>query len=533
MSKTEIAAKAAKRRPARSECCADQECASGRRNRYFVGKRLTPDAFRVEQDYLVERRRLLNRAIHGWGVVYGYPVAMAKPDKRCPEAAAGRLEIGAGLALDQPGRELVQTATLSLGFGSVTVFDEKGNPLPTTKGCEPARKTPPPANSCWLLSVHYAERPVAPLTLKDACSCERREWDQVCETVHYSVRPVDCAKCCAPQPCELECDCATGPCCGERALRPPVEPAQRPVEAAKGQSAAETIERIREVVPPEKLPVREPRGEDQYFPRGGCRCLCDHLTHLPVGAQCDRLCEIDTECGPARVDLHNGVPLACVALGQDECGHWSFVNVLDTCGPRRLVKGNDLLFDLIRGCDLTRITQIGWARWHRSPTPVPWPEFNPAWGQENLSGECVTRDFWVEFSKPVRTSTLLPDCFVMTALFSEREGGWRQTLRVPIARIEPSAPTTDPADHTRRATVVVDAAWVDDAIRGSATRFGQLAWMEIEVRGDLIVDCNGQTVDANAVGLSKGPSGNGTPGGTFTSSFPIARQPPKERKPLS
>ena len=35
------------------------------------------------------------------------------------------------------------------------------------------------------------------------------------------------------------------------------------------------------------------------------------------------------------------------------------------CGPRRLVKRNDLLFDLIRGCDLTRISAIGWRDWHR------------------------------------------------------------------------------------------------------------------------------------------------------------------------
>ena len=48
-----------------SECCSDAACDSGLRNNYFEGKRLTADAFRVEQDYLIDRRRLLNRAIHG------------------------------------------------------------------------------------------------------------------------------------------------------------------------------------------------------------------------------------------------------------------------------------------------------------------------------------------------------------------------------------------------------------------------------------------------------------------------------------
>ena len=45
--------------------------------------------------------------------------------------------------------------------------------------------------------------------------------------------------------------------------------------------------------------------------------------------------------------------------------------------------------------------------------------------------------------------------------------------------------------------------------------------VEIEIRGDYIVDCNGQTVDANAVGLSPSPTGNGTPGGTFLSTFRV------------
>src|SRR5262245_14449018 len=167
------ASRPAKRRPLQPECC-DDRCSSGARNRYFIGKRLAPSTFKLEQDYLVERRRLLNRAIHGWGVVYGYPTAMAKPDKKAPYLAAGRIEIGAGLALDEPGRELVQTQTIWLPFGVVTVLDKNGHPVDRSK-----LKGPPPEKVCWLLSVHYAERPISPLSVKDPCSCETHEWDQV------------------------------------------------------------------------------------------------------------------------------------------------------------------------------------------------------------------------------------------------------------------------------------------------------------------------------------------------------------------
>ena len=51
--------------------------------------------------------------------------------------------------------------------------------------------------------------------------------------------------------------------------------------------------------------------------------------------------------------------------------------------------------------------------------------------------------------------------------------------------------------------------------------------VEIEVRGDFIVDCNGQPVDANAVGLLTTPTGNGTPGGTFLSSLRVGKRPAK------
>src|SRR6266852_462324 len=198
----------------RTECCTFDECTSGARNNYFTGKRLTADTFRVEQKYLLERRHLLNRAMHGWGVVYGYPVAMAAADKNCPGAEQGQLEIGQGLALDKVGRELFQTEPIILTFENVIRLDENGAQV-RTQGCDktgPKPGTPDP-NACWLLRAHYAEQSAGRVTLKDPCSCERNEWDRVCETVRFSIQKIDCGDCCANQDCELHCCCGTGPCC--------------------------------------------------------------------------------------------------------------------------------------------------------------------------------------------------------------------------------------------------------------------------------------------------------------------------------
>ena len=104
--------------------------------------------------------------------------------------------------------------------------------------------------------------------------------------------------------------------------------------------------------------------------------------------------------------------------------------------------------------------------------------------------------------------------------------------RVPILGVETSVEAGVPAGHVTRATVVVDAEWVRDATVSKRTIFNQdEAQVEIEVFGDYMVDCNGQTVDANIRGLCAVPSGNGTPGGTLRSNFRVEVRDPHVRPP--
>jgi hypothetical protein len=481
------------------ECCTELECESGLRNNYFEGKRLTADSFRVEQAYMLERRRLLNRAIHGWGVVYGYAITPSQPAKGMGQ---GRLKIGAGLALDKCGRELLQTET-PIEVADLLVLDQNGkriDPENAFSDVGSSNRRAASQSQRWLLSVHYAERDTDHVTIKDPCSCEHREWDHTCETVRYSLQPADDAECCKDFECELECDCKNGPCCDEPANTD--DKYQRPAPTK-----------------PHK--------------RGGCRCLCEHLTQLAPGAGCGSLCEIEEACGSVRVDLRNGVPLACVDLVRDECDRWTFGEEVEACGPRRLVKRNDLLFDLIRGCDLTRISEISWKEWHRDA--ITFEAFDGAFGPEMYRQAEYVTNFSVTFSRPVGQGTLLPDCFAMTVMCREREGNWWQTFRVPIVRLEyiPGV-TRDPIDHVRGAKIVVAGDWVEDGLRGRGSVFNDYETrVEIEVRGDFIVDCNGQTVDANTIGLSSVPTGNGTPGGVFLSTFLVAQRAPQARTGLN
>ncbi len=68
------------------------------RNNYFYGKLLSVDDFESEQKYMNDKRRLINRFMHGCGVVCGLNVVPVGDDT---------ISLEAGLALDFAGREIV------------------------------------------------------------------------------------------------------------------------------------------------------------------------------------------------------------------------------------------------------------------------------------------------------------------------------------------------------------------------------------------------------------------------------------------
>ncbi|MEI9852770.1 MAG: phage tail protein [Sphingomonas sp.] len=91
-------------------------CSPSERNRYFRGKKLTVADFELEQDYLIERRRLINRAMLGWGVIEGFGIKLAE---------AG-ITVDPGMALDARGRELVACEPVDLTAPGDLVWLVKG-----------------------------------------------------------------------------------------------------------------------------------------------------------------------------------------------------------------------------------------------------------------------------------------------------------------------------------------------------------------------------------------------------------------------
>lgn len=88
------------------------------RNRYFYGKLLGVDDFEAEQRYLNDKRRLINRFLHGCGVVCGLNVVAVGDDA---------VSVEAGIALDFAGREIVVDEPVTRKLTQIEGFSFDGD----------------------------------------------------------------------------------------------------------------------------------------------------------------------------------------------------------------------------------------------------------------------------------------------------------------------------------------------------------------------------------------------------------------------
>ena len=119
------------------------------RNNYFYGKLLTSRDFEDEQNYMNNKRRLINRVLHGAGIGYGLDVVAVDESS---------VVIQSGLALDSSGREIVVPSTQVVKLSTIRGYSD----LKTSSVC---------------LGIAYAEEktePVYAVMNKDADAQERQ-----------------------------------------------------------------------------------------------------------------------------------------------------------------------------------------------------------------------------------------------------------------------------------------------------------------------------------------------------------------------
>lgn len=552
----------------------------GKRNLWFKDKFVTASDFSLEQGYMIERRRLLTRAVAGWGMVYGMELSLHSAGR------STQLEVSQGLALDRHGRELFlphkvsRAANELILLGQLQQLAQRAADLPCGQAAQAQAKGQAQEQGqakdekkgeyrgLALLCAHYGERELDLVRSNRSCECGDNQYNHLQEVVQFSLAPLhECEG--LPwgfDPCG-ECDCQ--PPYGSLAVSDWAQYVQQDVQHNVQQDGQKHLQAaVLQTAPHDRGP------HDRL-----AACLAQHY----IADEGAALCTVN---GIATA-LHDPLPLAVVAVHINHCGQAEIERIIDANHPRKLLKNNELLFDLVRGCDLTRIGNISWAAWHRQATPIPLHKFiqmfsprvaaqddakpdqqNQAEAQPHLDaqqdaakeqaqfkdaadksaqasakeqqkdaeqkqetppassvwGMALDTSFAFEFTGPVQIATLTPEVVQIIVYVPDERSGWLQPWLVPINGLRPHPPhKCDPPGTTRSAVVQVSASWVSDELnnRNSLLRW-QTSRVEIHIRGDLILDARGQAVDADALGVRATPSGNGTPGGTFISVFSIA-----------
>src|SRR4051794_12506721 len=131
------------------------------RLRYFHGQPLSALDLRREQAYHLDKARLRNRLLHGWGVVCGLEVETVPDQRKDPcegEPGAPVVVVSPGAAIDCRGREIVVRRPRRIAIAELL----SKSPLAALSE----------QHGMVSLTLCYAERPIEPQRPHLAANCE-------------------------------------------------------------------------------------------------------------------------------------------------------------------------------------------------------------------------------------------------------------------------------------------------------------------------------------------------------------------------
>jgi len=169
-----------------------------RRLRYFHGMLLDDKDFQAEQQYHAGKRRLLNRMLHGSGVVCGLDIKGKKDGQW--------IEISSGLALDCSGNEIWVPKTQHVDLNSLLPPKDK----PKNAECKEVEDQGDVKT--YYIGIRYEEKPTNPVSVYlPSGSCE----EKTCENSRYKegfcIEVVDCCpEKYPPGLLKTLCDCENG-----------------------------------------------------------------------------------------------------------------------------------------------------------------------------------------------------------------------------------------------------------------------------------------------------------------------------------
>jgi hypothetical protein len=442
-----------------------------KRPRFAPRQLLDAERLNAALDDELERQRLLNVALHGWGVVFGFGVEIPDtgPDHRPRRADCVR--VTCGLALD--------------AFGRMLHTEDRWLSLAQLEGKVPAGK------GTYTLLVHHAERPDPP---DHACSGTGPQWREY--GVVFTLQP-DCT------PFDDGCPDLDDPCLTR------TDYVRRRIGSAKGSPGRSSDLDHACDRPGSLRPTR--CGSWCYDPAAGVPIACLVVSERSGGDEKSG----DThgeDPGKARQDEHQGHQDAPCLVIDRVC--------TDECSPVRHVYRSPLLRELLSCCDvdLPRVDRVSWQEWMSDRGgQVPWDKFSD---RIRVIDESRADDgFAIWFTRPVRADTLTAASVVLSTITQEELADYRMAGRVPI-EVRPVKVSDGLAPGVQ---LVADEDWLKAEVTGRrSSLFGGFR-LEITIRGQLLRDDCGQMLDAVPIDVGRTPC-HGRPGGDLLWAFEVGER---------
>ena len=192
----------------------------------------------------------------------------------------------------------------------------------------------------------------------------------------------------------------------------------------------------------------------------------------------------------------------------------------DACTDRRLVYGNNLLYDLI-DCyhgDLPHIVDFDWRKETQQDHKMDWNTF-----VQMMDPTKLDRGLTVTFDQEMNTASLNSHTFIVTFLHVDEGTGSLINKRIPG-----TVQTVNTAGCFQ-ATFVADQDWYKDELLAKNNELADGVEIEIVLRGSRILNTQtpAKALDGEFL-ADKLPTGNGTQGGDFVDWFQVL---PRNAKP--
>jgi hypothetical protein len=444
-----------------------------RRNNYFYGKLLTARDFKDEQCYFNEKRWLINRMIHGWGVVCGLDVHFEdfgeeciQQDSSCEKKKRCKIVIEPGLAIDCCGREILVCEK------QVITLDD------VEPSCNPESEKHSHGKRKYVICLEYDECKTESVTVAPSMcgQSEKTKFNRIQD--HFKIRLRHASD-----------------ICDEGYQREFCQLSDRQYSEQNQSGSAYNQDLKQNCAQYETLnyylceKLREGCPDCAYE---SCLVLAD-ITAEPLGFSSDSPSQDDGQQEPQQQE-------------QGERPHKPRIRIrIDPCSRRRLVYNNKMLFDLIH-CfheDLPHIIGISWEDCHG--------KMNLGW--DAFEEKIIKGGLTVTFDHEMDPETINRHTFFISFKFGDRPSGTIVQKFIPIDGISHAA------NHcTFKLSISKD--WIEEEIEASKSELFDGIDVEITLRSSHILDKDGKALDGDFIG-GKLPSGNGTQGGDYLSWFSV------------